>query len=608
MTSDTLFLTPRTSNSKPNFANATGNAQFTNYSQAPAGTLTNAQVETLVKGGIATAIADAKSSFINDPAFSQLFSQSTVVGTEGAFQGSANSRTEVVGNFSVRANQKFSFNFSAALELNAKEIENSNREYSEAKSGTFFFLLNTDQMNQPKIIDSFAISGDLISSRRIGDIDFGFSRNITLNSPTKSFDINGNNGIDFAKGSVTGSYQQTFSRNTNLTLVEINQSAVKLLGDTLIDNLGNDVRYGTIWNDELRGTNSNDKIYGSLGNDSLYGFDGNDILEAGQGDDKLYGNSGSDKLHGSFGNDTLKGGSGKDMMYGGSGQDMMYGGTGNDTMYGGIDDDTIQGGSGNDFIAGDADNQNNNVSVYRGHQYLLTSVAGTWDEAQAEAKRLGGNLVTINDAAEQTWLFNKFGSKELFWIGLTDSSREGNWKWVSGESASYRNWSPGEPNNSTIYGSQPEGEDYAVMGWGDRAWNDLSDRDPWHNNLRGVIEINQPSTKDTIIGGDDIITGGRGSDTLVGGSGADKFVFKRNESLLTGEFDVIKDFEVGVDKFEFQGWGNNINASRWFNNEISQRGIIDTQDGALFRSDYGGTVLFKDVSVVDLSYSDFSFA
>ncbi|NEO59745.1 MAG: hypothetical protein F6J98_04710, partial [Moorea sp. SIO4G2] len=128
------------------------------------------------------------------------------------------------------------------------------------------------------------------------------------------------------------------------------------------------------------------------------------------------------------------------------------------------------------------------------------------------------------------------------------------------------------------------------------------------NNLRGVIEINQPSAKDAIIGGDDIITGGRGSDTLVGGSGADKFVFKRNESLLTGEFDVIKDFEVGVDKFEFQGWGNNINASRWFNNEISQGGIIDTQDGALFRSDYGGTVLFKDVSVVDLSYSDFRFS
>ncbi|NEQ62896.1 MAG: hypothetical protein F6K53_38260, partial [Moorea sp. SIO4A1] len=262
MISDTLFLTPRTSKSTPNFADATGNAKFTNYSQAPAGTLTNAQVETLVKGGIATAIADAKSRFINDPAFSQLFSQSTVVGTEGAFQGSANSRTEVVGNFSVRANQKFSFNFSAALELNAKEIENSNREYSEAKSGTFFFLLNTDQMNQPKIIDSFAISGDLISSRRIGDLDFGFSSNIKLNSPKERFDIDGNNGIDFVKGSVTGTYQRTFSRNTNLTLVEINQSAVKLLGDTLIDNLGNDVRYGTIWNDELRGTNSNDKIYG----------------------------------------------------------------------------------------------------------------------------------------------------------------------------------------------------------------------------------------------------------------------------------------------------------------------------------------------------------
>ena len=33
------------------------------------------------------------------------------------------------------------------------------------------------------------------------------------------------------------------------------------------------------------------------------------------------------------------------------------------------------------------------------------------------------------------------------WIGLTDKDAEGNWKWVSGETSSYRNWSGPQPDN-----------------------------------------------------------------------------------------------------------------------------------------------------------------
>jgi hypothetical protein len=37
-----------------------------------------------------------------------------------------------------------------------------------------------------------------------------------------------------------------------------------------------------------------------------------------------------------------------------------------------------------------------------GNQYFLTTARSSWNEAQAEAVVAGGNLVTINDAEEQS--------------------------------------------------------------------------------------------------------------------------------------------------------------------------------------------------------------
>ncbi|MEL7225662.1 MAG: DUF4347 domain-containing protein, partial [Cyanobacteria bacterium J06576_12] len=49
---------------------------------------------------------------------------------------------------------------------------------------------------------------------------------------------------------------------------------------------------------------------------------------------------------------------------------------------------------------------------YRGNQYVLTSSAKTWQQAQAEAESLGGNLVTINTAQEENWLKQTFGGEQ----------------------------------------------------------------------------------------------------------------------------------------------------------------------------------------------------
>lgn len=325
MPSETLFLQPTGSTSNPNFARATGLTLFSNYSQSPSVILTDTQTEALIKGGVPNAIADATAiaDFQSDPTFSALFTDSVGIGLDGTFAGSAKSETKVVGNFAVGTNQSFSFNFSAELALIAKEIENPNAEYNKAKLKTAFLVLDTTDLSKPKVLDYFGIRGKLISSDLDGDLKIGGKRNVNITSREQNIDVDGNNGTDSITGKATGTYQRTFNRNTNISIVEVNASEISFVGDTLFGNLGQDVIYGTIKNDKLEGTDGADKIYASLGNDKLQGNKGDDILEGGQGNDTLNGGQGNDKLYGGWGDDILISGRGNDILAGGDGYDQF---------------------------------------------------------------------------------------------------------------------------------------------------------------------------------------------------------------------------------------------------------------------------------------------
>ena len=110
----------------------------------------------------------------------------------------------------------------------------------------------------------------------------------------------------------------------------------------------------------------------------------------------------------------------------------------------------------------------------------------TWSDAQAVAKAAGGNLVTINDRAEQDWLEKTFGT--LVWIGLyvpgqNDASE---FEWVSnGQAPSYTRWGVDQP--------QKHGE-YFVLLTKDSTWHDYSQS----AQFPGIIEIEPGSQTSSV--------------------------------------------------------------------------------------------------------------
>jgi hypothetical protein len=62
---------------------------------------------------------------------------------------------------------------------------------------------------------------------------------------------------------------------------------------------------------------------------------------------------------------------------------------------------------------------------------------------------LGATLVTIDDGSENGFVRQQADAAGGgdWWTGMNDRDDEGEWEWVSGSSAGYRNWGDREPNN-----------------------------------------------------------------------------------------------------------------------------------------------------------------
>lgn len=101
--------------------------------------------------------------------------------------------------------------------------------------------------------------------------------------------------------------------------------------------------------------------------------------------------------------------------------------------------------------------------------YETVSTSLTWQNAQADAQTrvdpllgsaVSGNLVTINSAAENNFVYNIVRRGGSWWAGGTDQAVDGEWRWASNNvqfwqglaggspvGGAYTNWNGGEPNN-----------------------------------------------------------------------------------------------------------------------------------------------------------------
>jgi len=125
-----------------------------------------------------------------------------------------------------------------------------------------------------------------------------------------------------------------------------------------------------------------------------------------------------------------------------------------------------------------------------GHWYEHITVAQSFHDAVAEAETrthlgLAGHLVTIGSAAENEFVHG-LTQASATWLGASDVTVEGEWRWVSGPETgqllTYTNWGPGEPNNVG-------NEDYAIFNnpWGGGMWNDRPDTTAFY-----VVEYSAP--------------------------------------------------------------------------------------------------------------------
>lgn len=86
-----------------------------------------------------------------------------------------------------------------------------------------------------------------------------------------------------------------------------------------------------------------------------------------------------------------------------------------------------------------------------GHRYQFVPGAFNWNEADANARSLGGHLATLTSAEENHWVWTQFSPympsmdkralpERGWWIGGLTTEEDG-WQWVSGEPFEYANWS-----------------------------------------------------------------------------------------------------------------------------------------------------------------------
>ena len=173
------------------------------------------------------------------------------------------------------------------------------------------------------------------------------------------------------------------------------------------------------------------------------------------------------------------------------------------------------------------------------HDVFLNSYAivdgSTWDIAQENAAKIGGQLAIINHQSEHNRLHSELKDKyNSLWIDLDNSVQKGIWRKPNSKHSNFRNWlQPKSKNDAKGEGTQSNGVP----------------------TLHGIAEIKYPAVADTftipknisvatrgignqldnkIFGNraNNILNGMQGRDTLYGGKGDDTFEIQHDVDIV----------------------------------------------------------------------------
>ena len=86
---------------------------------------------------------------------------------------------------------------------------------------------------------------------------------------------------------------------------------------------------------------------------------------------------------------------------------------------------------------------------YGGHAYQFCTSSLDWDDARAACVASGYDLMTLDDAAENVWAYDRAmgAASTSWWLGFNDLASEGSWVWADGSAVAYTNWAASQPDN-----------------------------------------------------------------------------------------------------------------------------------------------------------------
>ncbi|NXX36210.1 MRC1 protein, partial [Nicator chloris] len=130
---------------------------------------------------------------------------------------------------------------------------------------------------------------------------------------------------------------------------------------------------------------------------------------------------------------------------------------------------------------------------YAGHCYSIHRDPKTWEDALSSCKKQDGDLASIHNIAEYSFLVSQLGYKptEELWLGLNDLKAHFYFEWSDGTPVTFTKWQPRHPAYTNTL------EDCVAMKGQDGYWaNDVC------NKQLGYIckkkPSSQPSEKETI--------------------------------------------------------------------------------------------------------------